>query len=145
MKRFRVDKAFADRVVLLVKYHDMLFERDERLLKKWMRKFTPEVLFEILAIKFADNMATGNMTEALKVKFSEIEMMMRGILEQEQCFSLKDLAVGGSDLLNAGMEPGPAVGVMLEVLLEKVTDGELENSKAVLMAEAERILSADHE
>ena len=145
MKRFRVDKAFADRVVLLVKYHDMLFERDERLLKKWMRKFTPEVLFEILAIKFADNMATGNMTEALKVKFSEIEMMMRGILEQEQCFSLKDLAVGGSDLLDAGMEPGPEVGVMLEVLLEKVTDGELENSKAVLMAEAERIMSADHE
>lgn len=145
MKRFRVDKAFADRVVLLVKYHDMLFERDERLLKKWMRKFTPEVLFEILAIKFADNLATGNMTEALKVKFSEIEMMMRGILEQEQCFSLKDLAVGGSDLLAAGMEPGPAVGAMLEVLLEKVTDGELENSKPVLMAEAERIMSADHE
>ena len=145
MKRFRVDKAFADRVVLLVKYHDMLFESDERLLKKWMRKFTPEVLFEILAIKFADNLATGNMTEALKVKFSEIEMMMRGILEQEQCFSLKDLAVGGSDLLAAGMEPGPAVGVMLEVLLEKVTDGELENSKPVLMAEAERIMSADHE
>ena len=144
MKRFRVDKAFADRVVLLVKYHDMLFERDERLLKKWMRKFTPEVLFEILAIKFADNLATGNMTEALKVKFSEIEMMMRGILEQEQCFSLKDLAVGGSDLLAAGMEPGPAVGVMLEVLLEKVTDGELENSKDVLMTEAERIMSADH-
>ena len=144
MKRFRVDKAFADRVVLLVKYHDMLFESDERLLKKWMRKFTPEVLFEILAIKFADNLATGNMTEALKVKFSEIEMMMRGILEQEQCFSLKDLAVGGSDLLAAGMEPGPAVGAMLEVLLEKVTDGELENSKPVLMAEAERIMSANH-
>lgn len=144
MKRFRVDKAFADRVVLLVKYHDMLFESDERLLKKWMRKFTPEVLFEILAIKFADNLATGNMTEALKVKFSEIEMMMRGILEQEQCFSLKDLAVGGSDLLAAGMEPGPAVGVMLEVLLEKVTDGELENSKDVLMTEAERIMSANH-
>ena len=144
MKRFRVDKAFADRVVLLVKYHDMLFESDERLLKKWMRKFTPEVLFEILAIKFADNLATGNMTEALKVKFSEIEMMMRGILEQEQCFSLKALAVGGSDLLAAGMEPGPAVGVMLEVLLEKVTDGELENSKDVLMTEAERIMSANH-
>ena len=145
MKRFKVDKAFADRVVLLVKYHDMLFERDERLLKKWMRKFTPEVLFEILAIKFADNLATGNMTEALKVKFSEIEMMMRGIIEQEQCFSLRDLAVDGSDLLAAGMEPGPAVGVMLEVLLEKVTDGVLENSKAVLMAEAERIMSAHHE
>ena len=54
-------------------------------------------------------------------------------------------AEGSGGRLNAGMEPGPAVGVMLEVLLEKVTDGELENSKAVLMAEAERILSADHE
>ena len=42
------------------------------------------------------------------------------------------------------MEPGPAVGVMLEVLLEKVTDGVLENSKTVLMAEAERIMSANH-
>ena len=33
---------------------------------------------------------------------------------------------------------------MLEVLLEKVTDGELENSKDVLMTEAERIMSANH-
>ena len=35
----------------LVRYHDLIFEEDERLLKKWMRRFTPEVLFEILEIK----------------------------------------------------------------------------------------------
>lgn len=136
MKRFKVDNAFADRVVLLVKYHDLLFKRDERLLKRWMRRLTPEVMFELLAIKCADNLATGNMPEDLKVRFFETEAMMHRIIEQGQCFSLKDLAVRGSDLIAAGMKQGPEIGEALDYLLERVIAGETDNAKDALLAEA---------
>ena len=133
MDRFKADNALSERVCLLIKYHDLIFQKDERLLKKWMNRFTPEVLFEILEIKRADNFATGNMSDELKKKFDEIEDMMRKILEQQQCFSLRDLAVKGSDIITLGVEEGPKVGKLLDMLLEAVIDGRVKNDRAQLM------------
>ena len=139
MERFRAGRALTERVVTLVRYHDLIFEKDERLLKRWMRKFTPEVLFEILSIKIADNMATGNMSGSLMLKFRETEEMMRRILEQHQCFSLKDLAVDGRDIMELGAEQGPAVGRTLESLLDAVIDGRVPNEREALLRFAERM------
>ncbi len=133
LKRLKADKATLERVATLVRYHDLIFDKDERLLKRWMNRLTPEVLLEILEIKLADNFATGNMSPELEGKFNDIRDMMADILRQEQCFSLKDLAVGGDDLIAAGMEPGPEVGAVLQRLLDAVIDGECENEKEVLM------------
>lgn len=135
MDRFKADKALSERVCLLVKYHDLIFQKDERLLKKWMNRFTPEVLFELLEIKRADNLATGNMSDELKEKFDGIEAMMRNILAQQQCFSLGDLAVKGSDIMALGVEEGPKVGELLDRLLEEVIEGRVENDRAQLMDE----------
>jgi len=55
------------------------------------------------------------------------------MMEQEQCFSLKDLAVNGKDLITAGYKPGPVIGEILDTLLQKVMDGELENDVDTLM------------
>ena len=54
------------------------------------------------------------------------------ILSEEQCFSLKDLAVNGSDLIRMGYRPGPALGEILDKLLTKVIDGKLNNDKEEL-------------
>ncbi len=139
MQRLKADKATLERVAVLVKYHDLIFDKDERLLKRWMNKLGPEVLQEILEIKLADNFATGNMSPELGNKFNDIRDMMAEILRQEQCFSLKDLAIGGDDLIAAGMEPGPEVGRVLSELLDAVIDGECENDVDVLMEMAIRI------
>ena len=60
--------------------------------------------------------------------------MMQDILAQQQCFSLKDLAVDGNDVIACGVAPGPEVGRILEQLLMKVIDGELPNDREVLLA-----------
>lgn len=134
LKRLKADKATLEHVATLVRYHDLIFDKDERLLKRWMNRLTPEVLKEILEIKLADNFATGNMSPELEGKFNDIRDMMADILEQEQCFSLKDLAVGGDDVIAAGMKPGPEVGTVLQRLLDDVIDGECKNEKEALMA-----------
>lgn len=141
LKRLKADKATLERVATLVRYHDLIFDKDESLLKRWMNRLTPEVLLEILEIKLADNFATGNMSPELEGKFNDIRDMMADILKQEQCFSLKDLAVGGADLIAAGMKPGPELGAMLQQLLDAVIDGECENDKAALMALADKIIA----
>lgn len=131
--RLKADKRTLERVAGLVKRHDLLFERDARLLKKWMNRLGPEVLLEILEIKLADNLATGNMSAELEAKFADIRQMIAEILAQEQCFSREDLAVSGNDVLEAGITPGPAVGAALDQLLEAVIEGACENERGALL------------
>ena len=121
-------------------YTDKIFEKDEHLLKRWMNRFTPEVLLEILEIKRADNMATGNMSEALKHKFDEIGQMMQDILARQQCFSIKNLAVSGRDIISLGIDEGPQVGAVLQQLLDAVIDGEIENDREQLTALADGLI-----
>ena len=64
------------------------------------------------------------------------------LLEEDACFSLKQLAVKGGDLLALGLS-GPAVGRALEALLDKVTDGELPNERETLLAYLRGDLGAD--
>ncbi|MDO4744954.1 MAG: CCA tRNA nucleotidyltransferase [Bacillota bacterium] len=139
LQRLKADKATLERVTTLVRYHDLIFDKDERLLKRWMNRLGPEVLMEILEIKLADNIGTGNMSPELGRKFADIRDMMADILAQEQCFSLKDLAVGGNDIIALGVQPGPEVGRILAELLEAVIEGECENEKEALLARAKHL------
>lgn len=140
LMRLKADRFTLDRISLLVKRHDLIFKRDEVLLKRWMNRLTPEVMFELLEIKRADNMATGNMHQKLKDKFSDIRVMMEQILEEEQCFSLKDLAVGGKDIIGLDVAPGPEVGCVLAELLDAVIEGRCENDRDKLMEIAAELI-----
>lgn len=141
MHRLKADRFTADRIETLVHYHDLVFQEDDRLLKRWMNRYTPEVLLEILAIKRADNIATGNVSQELLDKFDRIEARIKKIREDaekgETCFCMRDLAVGGRDLMEAGIPEGPEIGRVLQELLEQVIDGKLPNEK-------ERLLEALH-
>ncbi|WP_254634498.1 CCA tRNA nucleotidyltransferase [Paenibacillus sp. GbtcB18] len=54
-------------------------------------------------------------------------------------YSVKDLAVGGSDLMaQSGKKAGPWIGETLNRLLERVALGQLENTLEILMTEASR-------
>ena len=67
-------------------------------------------------------------------KNAALEAMAAEILNEKACFSLRDLAVNGSDLLAAGCAPGKAVGTALDDLLNAVIDGVVPNDKAALLA-----------
>ena len=138
LTRFRADRFTLERVCLLVKHHDLVFREDERLLKRWMNRFGPEVLLEILEIKRADNVATGNASGELLGRFERIDGMIRDIAAADECFRLEDLAIGGRELLAEGFTEGPEIGRMLEALLDGVIDGRLPNERNALLAAARR-------
>lgn len=63
----------------------------------------------------------------------QIRRLAQQILQEQSCFSRKDLAVTGKDLLAEGIPAGPAVGKALEVLLNAVIDGKISNQREVLL------------
>ena len=59
------------------------------------------------------------------------------IRESGDCIRLKTLAVTGKDLIQAGIQPGPALGKTLYLLFEKVLENPAWNEKERLLAEVE--------
>ena len=73
-------------------------------------------------------------------KIDNIEYILEEILQDDECFSLKDLAVNGKDLITIGYKPGKEIGEVLNNLLDSVISGEYKNKKEKLLEIAERRL-----
>ena len=54
-------------------------------------------------------------------------------MEQDECLTIKQLAVNGQDLIAAGMRPGKEIGEMLKRLLEIVLDAPEKNTREQLL------------
>lgn len=65
---------------------------------------------------------------------------MAEILEQNQCFSIRHLAVNGHDLLDLGIPEGKEIGRILNQLLEAVMDGACENTRPSLLEQTRKWL-----
>jgi len=71
------------------------------------------------------------------------EPVMHGIRERGEPLNRKALALDGSDLLVAGVSPGPAVGQMLDRLLTMVVDDPTLNRREALLARARGLLGGE--
>ena len=74
----------------------------------------------------------------------EIRRLREEIIRDGDCVSLKDLAVKGRDLLEAGVERGPMVGKILDHLFDLVLLHPEKNDRELLLKEAGRF-SQDRE
>ena len=66
-----------------------------------------------------------------------VRSLAKQIRERGDCIRLKMLAVTGKDLIQAGIQPGPALGKTLHLLFEKVLENPAWNEKERLLAEVE--------
>ena len=134
LRGLKFDNKTRERVVTLVEHHDVQIPCRDRSIRKWLGRLGPEAFFQLLEVKRADGM--GQASELVKDRLAQLEDMKakaEEIIAQGQCFSLKDLAVNGRDVIAAGIVPGPEVGRILDGLLERVVSGELPNERAALL------------
>ena len=59
--------------------------------------------------------------------------------QQGSPYRLRDLAVGGDDLIGIGYRPGPAIGQTLQTLLREVVDRPELNTREALLARAKEL------
>lgn len=140
MKRLRFDNETRNNVVELVYYHDATFEVGKKYVKRWLNKIGEKQFRRLLQVKKADNKAQNLKLSSHRIKeLSEIEALIDEVLQEDECFSLKDLAVNGKDLIGAGYKSGKELGNTLNKLLQLVIDGDCPNEKEKLLQEAESL------
>ena len=140
MKRLRFDNETRNNVVELVYYHDATFEAGKKYVKRWLNKIGEKQFRRLLQVKKADNKAQNLELSSDRIKeLSEIEALIDEVLQEDECFSLKDLAVNGKDLIGVGYKAGKELGNTLNKLLQLVIDGDCPNEKEKLLQEAESL------
>ena len=140
MKRLRFDNETRNNVVELVYYHDATFEVGKKYVKRWLNKIGEKQFRRLLQVKKADNKAQNLELSSDRIKeLSEIESLIDEVLQEDECFSLKDLAVNGKDLIGVGYKAGKELGNTLNKLLQLVIDGDCPNEKEKLLQEAESL------
>ena len=140
MKRLRFDNETRNNVVELVYYHDATFEVGKKYVKRWLNKIGEKQFRRLLQVKKVDNKAQNLELSSDRIKeLSEIEALIDEVLQEDECFSLKDLAVNGKDLIGVGYKSGKELGNTLNKLLQLVIDGDCPNEKEKLLQEAESL------
>ena len=140
MKRLRFDNETRNNVVELVYYHDATFDVGKKYVKRWLNKIGEKQFRRLLQVKKADNKAQNLELSSDRIKeLSEIEALIDEVLQEEECFYLKDLAVNGKDLIGVGYKSGKELGNTLNKLLQLVIDGDCPNEKEKLLQEAESL------
>lgn len=140
MNKLKFDNETKGKVLQLVKYHDVPIEEKTGSVKRALNKYSASGFFDLLEIKRADNLAQSPCCRNRLTKLDELKKIAEGIIEQEQCFSLKDLAVNGKDLINLGMRPGKELGETLNLLLEAVIEEQVPNERTKLLELVEKII-----
>lgn len=133
LSRLKFDNNTKKIVTKLVKIHDVQIEETETAVKRCMNKHTVEIFFLLLKMKRADTLAQSPMCRDRLGYLDRLEKTARKIIAENACFSLKDLAINGSDLIEMGFKPGKEIGVILKNLLEEVIGGRLPNKKKELV------------
>lgn len=137
MLKLRVDNASRDRVTLLTARHDAELCADKTVLRHALHDFGEEALRQLLLLQRADELSKGTLEEReVNACFDGIEAALDGLLEENPCVTLRQLAVNGGDLMASGLPKGRAVGRCLNLLLEGVMDGRWPNERPALLEAA---------
>lgn len=132
--RLKFDNATKRDVLELVLYHDATIEPTLKSVRRWMNRVGYEQLMRLTDIKIADSLAhTEGTQDSWLIKWKAIREVADQIVEQDQCFSLKDLAVNGNDMISLGVPEGKEIGRILNELLMRVIDGDLPNERDALL------------
>ena len=138
--RLKAPSALRQQVTELISLHMTPLEPDKKLLRRRLGKLGAERLEQLLQLQEADMGSKGTgKPEELK-QFAAIRDVLAEVLAEDACFSIKDLAINGWDLQQAGFTPGPEIGKCLSWLLGQVQDEVLPNERQVLLHTAKELL-----
>lgn len=141
--RLKAPTALREQVVNLIARHMTILEPDKRLLRRRLGQYGVEETNLLLQLQQADDSNKG--TAASMSHFAIVAQLLEQIRQEDDCLTIRDLAINGNDLMALGFIPGKRIGCCLAYLLQQVQDELLVNSKEPLSQEALRFLQTHQE
>ncbi len=144
LRRLKFDNDTLEKVVKLVRYHDQEIGLTASGVRRAVNRIGEDIFPMLFAVRYADIQAQSNyMREEKLEKLVQLRELYDGICRRQECISLKDLAVTGSDLIALGMSPGREIGELLKELLDLVLENPHKNTRDELLRISEKKIRND--
>lgn len=133
LRRLRCSTPERENILRLIRFHGSPLSPDRKTVLRMLRKHGADTARQLIQLHAAD--AAGQ-PEAFRGRIDrcrEAEEILDGLLREEACFSLRDLAINGNDLTALGVR-GKQTGIMLASALDAVVDGRVGNDKREILA-----------
>ena len=133
LRRLRYPNALRDRVCRIVRHHMFQVGKgDDLRARRFLSRYGDELALQLVDHKEADFEGKPGSDEVEKIRRFRTTLQR----ERKQPHRLADLAIDGSDLLEAGFTPGPDLGRVLQELLRDVVDDPSRNTRDALLRRA---------
>lgn len=139
-QRLRLSKIDCDRVFTLVRFHMFHYQptMTDSAIRRFMRNVGLEHVDDILDVREGDRLGSG----ARRTSWRLEEMKQRMIEQLNQPMEIRDLAIGGNELMKElGLQPGPQLGRILNALFEQVLENPELNTAEKLLEMAKEMVS----
>jgi putative nucleotidyltransferase with HDIG domain len=138
-RRLALSKKQTDKLYRLVRWH--LFSVNENQTDAAIRRFIKNVGIEnigdMLALRIGDRLGGGTQ-KAVSWRMEKFQERIKQVLQKP--FSINDLKVNGKDVMDIlGIEPGPKVGEVLNILFQEVLEDASKNNREYLLERIKQI------
>lgn len=131
--RFKFSNADKSKILRLIQYHDRQILPEKKYINRAVNDIGDDIFLDLIDLKRADCKAQNFALTAPRLKtYDEIERLYRQMQENNETFSLKNLAVNGHDLKKLGLE-GKDIGMALTFLLNHVINHPDDNEPKILI------------
>lgn len=133
LERLKFEKALIKRIATLIEYHDYPITLTSKAIKKLIQKIEQDNIFKLFEIKKADILAQNVAYLDRLNEIKKAEEIVKQILSDNECLSIKQLKISGNDIIDTGIKPGKEIGILLDKCLEYVTEYPEKNTKEDLL------------
>jgi len=144
LRRLRMPRAISERVSLLVRHHMFTYEGtwSDAAVRRFITRIGRHALEELFELREADSIGSGIPADSFGL--AELRRRVADQLESQVALGLSDLAINGDDLITElGLTTGPAIGLILDELLDRVIADPDLNDRPTLLVLAQSMLSQD--
>ncbi|MGC9046739.1 MAG: CCA tRNA nucleotidyltransferase [Minisyncoccia bacterium] len=140
LERLKFPKDVIQKVVLLVRYHLFYYnvgEVTEAGVRRFINRVGIENIDDLLKVREADRIGSG-VPKALPYRLRHLKFMIDKV--RRDPISPKMLKIDGNDIMQIlNINPGPAVGYILNILLEEILDDPSKNNKEYLQKKVQQL------
>jgi poly(A) polymerase/tRNA nucleotidyltransferase (CCA-adding enzyme) len=137
LRRLTYSKRIQAKVRLLVKHHMFQIHpySSDRAIRRLIHRVGKENIYDLIELRKADVLGMNHNPKHVWAYYQAMIERVDQIIDADNAFALKDLAVTGTDLIEElNLQPGPLIGRILSHLLDKVLDEPELNNRRQLLA-----------
>jgi tRNA nucleotidyltransferase (CCA-adding enzyme) len=142
LQRLKFSNQERERIVHLVRHHLICYEPtwSDAAVRRWLRRVGVDRVDDLYELARADAKGKGKDEGEQLAQVESLRERATAVLAAGDAITVRALAITGGDLIKElSLSPGRRIGVLLDALLEQVTDDPSINTRDELLARARSI------